>query len=230
MIQQTESNLVSGFSQDSAGDYIIHLDCGHRQHVRHSPPWQERSFVIDGASRRARIGTTWDCPWCSGLRTGEAPVGPLELKNLEVEDDWIDYNGHMNVAWYVLAFDRGVDVLLDEIGVGKIYLEQRHASMFTLEINVHYLAEAHRQDPLRLCGQLLAADNKRIHFFLYMYHAADGHLLATLEQVALHVDMQQRRSAPFPDDIKSRLDDLIQHHRRLDRPEQLSGCMGLKSR
>ncbi|HLI24072.1 MAG TPA: DUF3565 domain-containing protein [Acidimicrobiales bacterium] len=60
---------ITGFHRDEVGDWVAELDCGHRQHVRHQPPFQVREWVLDAGSRRARVGTVLDCPLC------EAPGG-----------------------------------------------------------------------------------------------------------------------------------------------------------
>ncbi|HVT10186.1 MAG TPA: cupin domain-containing protein [Polyangia bacterium] len=59
---------IAGFRQDPAGDWIADLACGHRQHVRHRPPWQLRPWIDDPAARAARVGAPIDCPLCEAAR------------------------------------------------------------------------------------------------------------------------------------------------------------------
>lgn len=226
----SDPQTVTGFSRDSEDDWIVHLDCGHRVHARHDPPWQSRPFVADAAGRAAVLGRAWACPYCDGTSTMRPAPAALELACLPVDDAWIDYNGHMNVAYYVLAFDRAVDALLETIGVDGDYVSSRRLSTFSAEIHVCYLAEVHAADPLRMTGQLLGADAKRVHFFLRMYHAVEGYLAATLEQVALHVDLATRRTAPFPADVHERIESLRTTHAALERPAQVGRVMGIESR
>ncbi len=222
-----EPQSVTGFSRDDENHWLIHLDCGHRLHARHDPPWQSRPFVTSTEGRAALLGTGWACPYCNGTSSMRPAPGPLELANLSVDRAWIDYNGHMNVAYYVLAFDRAVDALLAAIGVDEHYVESRRLSTFSAEIHVCYLAEVHAGDPLRITGQVLGANAKRVHFFLRMYHAADGYLAATLEQVALHVDLSTRRTSPFPRDVLERVESLGAVHAALERPPQAGRVMGI---
>jgi len=144
-----------------------------------------------------------------------------------VERAWIDYNGHMNMAYYNLVFDQALDTVFDTLGIGADYVRSREASVFTAEIHVHYLDELTLGDPLRITFQLLDWDDKRMHYFEEMYHAEKGYLAATSEQIGLHVDMQSRRATPFPRDIQSRLADLMTQHAALPCPERVGHVIGI---
>ena len=123
---------------------------------------------------------------------------PLISPTQSVIEDWIDYNGHLNMAFYNVIFDRAVDHFYDLLGVGSIYARSGAGSCFTLEVHVHYLNEVSLNDELELHLQLLNYDKKRLHFFQQMYHKTQGYLAATSEQLALHVDMTTRKSGEFP--------------------------------
>jgi acyl-CoA thioester hydrolase len=144
-----------------------------------------------------------------------------------VQEAWIDYNGHMNMAFYNLVFDQCLDFVFDQLGIGAEYVKSEGGSCFTREIHVNYLAELSLGDPIRVTFQLLDWDAKRLHFFEEMYHAEEGYLAATSEQLALHVDMRSRRTAPFPAEICSRLDQLMESHRSLSLPEQVGHVIGI---
>ncbi|MEZ5559106.1 MAG: thioesterase family protein [Pseudomonadales bacterium] len=155
---------------------------------------------------------------------------PIVCPEQKVEPAWIDYNGHMNMAFYNVAFDRGVDHLYDLLGVGAEYARSGAGSLFTMEVHVHYLNELVVDDPLSVRIRLLDFDSKRLHFFEEMYHATEGYLAATSEQLALHVDMQTRRSAPLPAAALSRVEDLLRSHSTLPRPEQVGHVIGIPAR
>jgi|TARA_Y100000310_G_scaffold94135_1_gene91750 acyl-CoA thioester hydrolase len=159
--------------------------------------------------------------------TAPAASAPLELSRQRVLADWIDYNGHMNVAYYVLAFDRGVDELMGHVGLTPAYIEREASSTFTLEIHINYLQELHLGDPIRLAWQLLDFDAKRMHYFLRMYHADEDFLAATSEQIMLHVSLTSRRSLPFPETIQNTLAQLLAAHRDLPRPQQAGRVIGI---
>ena len=154
----------------------------------------------------------------------------LELPALAVLPEWIDYNGHMNVSYYVLAFDRGVDAFMEFIGVAPAYIEQRRTSTFTLEMHVKFIHELRLGDPLRINCQLLDFDTKRVHYFLRMHHAEDGHLAAVSEQIMVHVDLETRRSSEFPGDVRLALTNLMSAHHGLPHPEQSGSVIGIRRR
>ena len=158
----------------------------------------------------------------------DATSAPLQLSDQKVLPEWIDFNGHMNVAYYVVAFDHGVDGLANHLDIGPEGIDRRGTSTFTLEMHINYLKELNLGDPLRLTCQLLDFDAKRIHYFFHMYHAHEGYLAATCEQMLLHVDLAERRSCPFPNNVQQALTELMALHRALPRPEQAGRAIGIR--
>lgn len=157
------------------------------------------------------------------------PLDPaLELPPAQVLPDWIDYNGHMNVAYYVLAFDKTLDRFCDRIDVGADYVKRTNQSIFTLEMHVHYRQEVLQGDPLRFTFQLLDADDKRMHYFMRMYHGTEGYLSATCEQIALHVDLGTRRTAPWPAVQREQLMALKAEHAALPRPAEAGSVIAIR--
>ena len=145
-----------------------------------------------------------------------------------VKDEWIDYNGHLNMAFYNVLFDKGVDFFYERIGIGEEYTRSGVGSVFTLEVHLQYLQELNPQDRIRVHLQLLDFDEKRLHFFEYMYHAEKGYLAATSEQLAIHVDMKTRRSASFSAKALKQIRALHENHRPLQRPTAAGRSIGLK--
>ncbi len=145
---------------------------------------------------------------------------PLALHRESVQADWIDYNGHMNLAYYMLAFDHATDAFFDYVGLGEAYMAANDCSTFTLEAHITYDRELLAGAPMRFETQLLEHDAKRLHYMHFMYHTEEGYLASTNELISLHVDMGVRRSAPMPDDVRARLDRIAASHARLPRPEQ----------
>ncbi|WP_282606476.1 thioesterase family protein [Pelagibius sp. Alg239-R121] len=145
---------------------------------------------------------------------------PFDQHRAEVLPEWIDYNGHMNVAYYVLAFDQATDAFFDYIGLDEAYRRNTGGSTFAVESFVTYQQEVVQGDPLRFTTQLLAHDSKRLRFFHRMYHATEGHLAATSEWLSLHVDLNIRRVAPMPPALQDRLADIWEKHRNLALPEE----------
>lgn len=153
---------------------------------------------------------------------------PLNLHRETVRPDWIDYNGHMNVAYYVLAFDHATDAFLDHLGLDEGYRTRTNCSTFTLEGHVSYEREVADGAPIGFTTQLLDFDAKRIHYFLSMYHADEGFLAATCEWILMHMDMGERRSATFPPEVLSRLEAILESHATLPHPPQVGRVIGIR--
>lgn len=157
---------------------------------------------------------------CSDMEAHTSIAAPLELHTETVVPDWIDYNGHMNVAYYVLAFDHATDAFLDSLGLDESYRTRTNCSTFAVEAHITYKREVGEGDELRFTTQLLGFDAKRIHFIHHMYHARDGFLAATNEWLSLHVDLTTRRVSSFPEDIQHRLKQVMDEHGKLPTPRE----------
>jgi acyl-CoA thioester hydrolase len=145
-----------------------------------------------------------------------------------VEADWIDYNGHLNMAFYHVMFDRAVDHVYDRLDIGAAYVAEEQGSCFTMEVHVNYINELVLNDPVAITFQLLDHDSKRLHYYQEMVHAETGELAATSEQLAMHVDMKQRASAPFPARQMQAIEELMSLHESLPRPERVGRRMGIR--
>jgi acyl-CoA thioester hydrolase len=149
---------------------------------------------------------------------------------MQVEPQWIDYNGHLNMAYYNVMFDRAIDELWLRLGIGATYMEERQGSTFTAECHVRYLREIGHGDPVQISIILLAADQKRLHTFEEMRHASEGWLSATSENMSVHVDMRARKVAPFPPDIQARIKVVADAHAAIPRPEGIGRRVGMPAR
>jgi acyl-CoA thioester hydrolase len=146
----------------------------------------------------------------------------------DIRPEWIDYNGHMNMAYYVVVFDKATDMLFDVLGVGQAYRREADHSMYALESHVTYARETKLGDRVRVECRLLDADAKRIHFFLLMTMAETGEQVATFEMVVLHVDMTGPRATPFPAAIQAHIDAMLAEHRTLPIPPEAGRKVGLR--
>jgi len=137
-----------------------------------------------------------------------------------VRPEWIDYNGHMNVAYFVLAFDLAVDALWARVGFDGAYRERTGCSTFAAEAHVTYQRELREGERMQFTLQLLGYDEKRVHQFYRMYHAASGALAATSEWMSLHVSLGQRRVTPMGERALAVLERLFAAHRDLPWPDE----------
>lgn len=116
--------------------------------------------------------------------------------------EWIDHNGHMNVAYYVLAFDQGIDLLWDELGLGPAY-RARGLTTFAAETWEAYRRELMVGAPISLEATIMAHDDKRLLVRGKLFHAEEGFLSAETEGLFLSVSLSERRVSPWPADISA---------------------------
>jgi len=155
---------------------------------------------------------------------------PLDRHRAAVLPEWIDWNGHMNVGFYVVAFDKATDTLCTQLGVGWEYTREKIGMTFVLEAHVTYDREIREGDPLRITTQVLDYDTKRVHYFHTMYHGSDGWVSATNELILMNIDFETRRSAPWPAETYRRLEQMAAAHAKLPKPDKAGRTIAIKRR
>ncbi len=153
---------------------------------------------------------------------------PLELYRATVVPEWVDFNGHFNVAYYVMAFDHATDAFFDYLGMGEAEMEVSGLSNFAAEMHVTFVQELLEGNPLRVTTRLLDFDPKRVHFFHEMYHGTEGYLAATSELIGLCIDMRTRRVGRMPARYLQRLELVQAAHSGLPRPAQIGRVIGVR--
>ena len=152
----------------------------------------------------------------------------VEVMRGQVLPEWIDLNDHMNVAYYLLAFDQAVDSLWAEFGLTDDYVRAHSSSTIAVESHVTWQREIVEGDPYVVTSQVLAYDDKRIHQFQRMYHADQGFLAATCEWMNLHFDTGIRRVAAWPDEIRARIGDFADNQGQQPWPAEAGQRMQVK--
>lgn len=160
-------------------------------------------------------------------RTPAFFFAPFVSSTMRVEPAWIDYNGHMNMAYYHVLFDRALDEGFSLLGLGQEYVEERKASFFTAEIHTLYKRELKVRDQVRVTLQLVDYDEKRVHYYMEIRHATEGWVAASMEGLSLHMDMETRKVSPFPEDIAANLAVMKAAHARLAKPQALGRIIGI---
>jgi len=160
-------------------------------------------------------------------RPGDQVPAPLELYRTTVNPDWVDYNRHMTEAAYLTAFGWATDALFRYIGDDEAYRLAGH-SFYTVETHINYEREVSVNEPLRFTTQVLDVDAKRLHFFHAMFHGDSGMRLATTEQMLVHVEMAEGRSAPILSEVAEALAAVIASHRQLPTPPEVGRTMKIK--
>jgi acyl-CoA thioester hydrolase len=155
---------------------------------------------------------------------------PYEHSGGEVLPEWIDYNGHMNLAYYIVLFDQGTDALFDALDLGLDYRRNRSLGTFVAEMHTRYERELLVGERVRVTVQLLDIDDKRLYVGHEMFRLKDGLRSATLETMFLHVSLVERRVVPMPPDLKARVDDAFASHAKLPKPEWIGRRVAMPQR
>lgn len=146
---------------------------------------------------------------------------------MRVRPEWIDYNGHLNMAYYSVLFDEGADQVFEQLGFGPDYRTQSGHTTYSAEFHISYLRELHLDAPVTVTFQMIDCDEKRFHSYQELWHT-DGWLAATAETMTLHVDQSGPRVAPMPPDIFQRVDAMRDAHNALPRPARVGASIGIK--
>ncbi|WP_233713049.1 carnitine 3-dehydrogenase [Amaricoccus solimangrovi] len=160
----------------------------------------------------------------SAARGANEPAEPPRMLDGTVPPEWIDYNGHMTEHRYLQVFGDTTDALLAKIGAGPDYVATGH-SYYTVESHIMHLGEMKRGERFHSTTRILASDEKRIRLF-HRLHRADGALVATAEQMLLHVDAKAGRACPASDGIRAALDALARAHAGLPWPAEAGRFVG----
>ncbi|WP_122072802.1 thioesterase family protein [Pseudophaeobacter sp. EL27] len=154
-------------------------------------------------------------------------AAPILVAEQRVLPEWIDYNGHMNVGYYGLAFDRAIDQLFDQqLGNGEAFVRAAEQGLFVLQSSIQFLRELKQGQSFSVRFQLFDHDHKRIHFWAEIQ--AEGQICATQEVLAMNVDHASKRATPFPDWLQARLTQMQADHNALARPAQLGAKIGIR--
>ncbi|MEM7546544.1 MAG: thioesterase family protein [Pseudomonadota bacterium] len=155
----------------------------------------------------------------------------LRLSRQYVLPEWIDYNGHMNVSYYTMAFDIAFDELLeDHLGIGLSFVNRSRLGPMSLQMQTCYLGELMKDEAFHVEVLMLDCDSKRLHFFGEMIAERDGSVAATYEGISMCVDLDTRRSAPYPDWAQERLSAMKAVQADLPRPPQVGQAIAIRRR
>ncbi|KAA5835748.1 thioesterase [Pseudomonas chlororaphis] len=129
----------------------------------------------------------------------------LTTYTTRISPDWVDYNGHLRDAFYLLIFSYATDALMDQLGMDSNHREASGNSLFTLELHLNYLHEVKLDTEVEVHTQIIGHDRKRLHLYHSLHKVGDDLELAGNEQMLLHVDLAGPRSAPFSEPVLNRL-------------------------
>jgi len=152
---------------------------------------------------------------------------PLELYDGAVDPGWIDYNGHMTESSYLAAFGDASDALFRYAGIDEAYRAAGH-SFYTVETHLNYYREVGSGEPLHFTTQVLGLDEKRLHLFHTLSHGLTRELLATTEQMLVHVDTRLASAAPIQPGPAAALQAVWAAHQAMPIPGQVGRQMAIR--
>jgi acyl-CoA thioester hydrolase len=144
-------------------------------------------------------------------------VAGIPIYQTPVRPEWIDYNGHLQDAYYALIASKAIDALMDRVGLDAAYRARTGCTLYTVEMHLHFLHEVKATDTATVDVRLLGVDEKRIHANFEILRAGEAAVAASAEVMLLHVRQEQQRvkSAPFPPEVAARLAELMAASARL---------------
>jgi carnitine 3-dehydrogenase len=153
---------------------------------------------------------------------------PLRLHSARVLPEWVDYNGHAHESRYLQVFGDATDALLRYLGVDSAYLTAG-GSYYTVETHLSHLGQTLAGEVLDVTTQVLGFDEKRLHVFHELHRSGDDVLLATAEQMLIHVDTAAGRAHPARPEILIRVAELAAAHAELPKPDRAGRAVGIPS-
>jgi len=154
-------------------------------------------------------------------------TAPFRSSIMTVRPEWIDYNGHLNMAYYNVLFDHCADEVYERLGFGPDYHKTTGNTTYVAEFHLAYVRELHVNDPVTVTFQLIDFDEKRFHAYQEIWHQ-DGWLAATGEALTLHVDQSGPKVAPMPEDVLKKVRSLAEEHASLPRPSRVGASIGIR--
>ena len=143
------------------------------------------------------------------------------LKTEKVIKEWTDYNGHLNVAFYIRVFDKAADIMLDNFKMGGESAKKDNRTTFVAEMHTNYYQEVRLGEEVETHIAYVDHDKKRIHYKLSMFHKEKKYLAASNEVLSLYVDLSKRKVVEFDPDRLKIMDDFIRNNSSKFNPDKL---------
>ncbi len=156
---------------------------------------------------------------------------PPVIYSTRIKPEWLDYNNHMNVAYYVLIFDEAGVEWLSSLGLSQEFTAATDISWMVLENHITYNNEVVLDQLVEVRAQLVDHDAKRLHLYFEMYAQTpdgDEYLSSTLEQMAMCVDLKLRKACEFPATVAAGIAELASSQKGLSQPENIGRRIGIR--
>ena len=154
---------------------------------------------------------------------------PIILPEQEVLNEWLDYNGHMNVAYYTLAFDKSLDIFLEDLlGIGESHAYKNNQGPFVVQAHYHYLNEMRLNEKFHVRLFVVDCDKNKMHLCMEIYSLFQEKVIAVVEQVLINVNLKLRKSEQYPPWAFEKLLKLKNAHKNASLPSAFGKSIGLK--
>ncbi|MBL42287.1 MAG: thioesterase [Rhodospirillaceae bacterium] len=147
---------------------------------------------------------------------------------MKVEPSWIDYNGHMNVTYYLLAFDKIIDEFNNDLGLGIQYRNDTNKSTYALESHIIWIKEMLLGERMNFTIQLLDHDKKKLHLFLTMLTNKENIEVATYEVLSMHINLKTKKSCHFPNIVQKKIENIMNIHYKIPKPRLSGSTVGIR--
>ena len=152
----------------------------------------------------------------------------VHVSNEIIKSEWTDYNKHLNMAYYVLIFDKAWEVILEKFKMGEHSAKTSGMSTMVVETNTTYDSEVKEGDEVEIVLTFFDHDKKRLHFRLEMIEKKSKKLSSTIEMLSLHVDLNKRKVAEFDQQRTKIMDSFISENNDKFKNENLKFTGKLK--
>ncbi len=154
---------------------------------------------------------------------------PIVVRGMSVKSDWIDYNKHMNVGYYGVAFDQALEEMVGEhLGIGEEFVRTAGAGPYKIQSHIQFLRELLEGESFYFHFRLLDHDHKRLHYFGQMYAEKDDALCATQEGMIINVSQKTGRSTDYPGWAQKRLAQMLEDQKGLRPQPQIGARLGIR--
>jgi acyl-CoA thioester hydrolase len=161
------------------------------------------------------------------MTTDQSAQRALRTWSGTVAQDWVDYNGHLRDAYYLLIFSLAIDSLMDHIGLDEAGRNATGHSLFTMECHLNYLQEVKAGAAVEVYSQILGHDKKRLHISQTLHLKGLEPALAANEQMQLNVELANPKSAVFAPEVMANVQRLAAQHAQLPRPKYIGRVIAL---
>ena len=137
----------------------------------------------------------------------------IYLKSQKIIKEWVDFNNHLNMAYYVLIFDQACEVLLEKFKMGAVSAENERRSTMVVETNTRYISEVKKGDEVDIMLTFFDHDKKRLHLSLDMIEKQTNKISASIEWLSLYVNLETRKVTEFENEKVIIMNDFIKQNK-----------------